>query len=128
MVGQKRIVHMLLNNGADVNAHGDNGTALFAASAKGNEQVVQILFDNGADIHGQGELHSFLHDDVSGNALYAASTIGHPTIVQILLDRERLSMLKLDTMAMFYRLHLSKDTKMWSRYCWKMELLCTLKA
>lgn len=46
---------MLLENGADVNAHRQNhGTALQAASHGGHEKIVQMLIDNGAEVNVRG--------------------------------------------------------------------------
>ncbi|KAH9225077.1 hypothetical protein K456DRAFT_1812498, partial [Colletotrichum gloeosporioides 23] len=47
--GHDNIVQMLLDKGADVNAHGgDYGNALQAASSGGHNNLVQILLDKGA--------------------------------------------------------------------------------
>ncbi|EXJ82734.1 hypothetical protein A1O3_06549 [Capronia epimyces CBS 606.96] len=76
--GHTKIVQILLDNGADVNAQGEDGISLQAASAYGHEEIVQILVDNGADVNAQGGYFK--------NALQAASAEGHERIVQILLD------------------------------------------
>ena len=48
---QDKLVQMLLDNGADVNAQGEEyGNALQAASSEGYDQVVQMLLDKGADV------------------------------------------------------------------------------
>ncbi|KAG9640651.1 hypothetical protein KCU64_g12876, partial [Aureobasidium melanogenum] len=78
--GHDKIVQMLLDSGADVNAQGgEYGNALQAASAGGHEKMVQMLLDRGADANAQGGDY--------GNALQAASGEGHRKIVQMLLDR-----------------------------------------
>ncbi|KAJ5675431.1 hypothetical protein N7462_008328 [Penicillium macrosclerotiorum] len=78
--GHDRIVQILLERGADVNAQGgDYGTALCAASFCGYDQIVQILLEQGADVNAQGGDY--------GTALYAASCRGHDQIVQILLEQ-----------------------------------------
>ncbi|KAH6866064.1 ankyrin repeat-containing domain protein, partial [Thelonectria olida] len=74
-----KIVQILLDKGADINAQGGHyGNALQAASYTGYEEIVQILVDNGADVNAQG--------GQNGNALCAASNRGCEKIVQILLD------------------------------------------
>ncbi len=77
--GHEKIVQMLLEKGADVNAQGGKyGNALQAASAGGHDQVVQMLLDKGADVNAQG--------GICGNALQAASEGGHDQMLQMLLD------------------------------------------
>ena len=78
--GHEKIVTMLLDKGADVNAQGGYyGNALQAASSRGHDQVVQMLLDKGADVNAQGGYY--------GNALQAASSRGHDQVVQMLLDK-----------------------------------------
>ncbi|KAG9990133.1 purine and uridine phosphorylase, partial [Aureobasidium melanogenum] len=75
-----RIVQMLLDRGADVNAQGGTyGNALIAASRDGHDRIVQMLLDRGANVNAQ--------DRVYGNALYVASSNGYEKIVRILLDK-----------------------------------------
>ncbi|USP74081.1 Arp, Ankyrin repeat protein [Curvularia clavata] len=77
--GQRKLVKLLVDNGADVNAQsGPYGNALPAASEGGHEQVVKMLLDAGADVNAQGGFY--------GNALSAASGIGHEQVAKILLD------------------------------------------
>ena len=77
--GHEKIVQILLDKGADVNAQGgEYGNALQAASYEGRNQVVQMLLDKGADVNAQGGEY--------GNALYAASYGGHDQVVQMLLN------------------------------------------
>ncbi|KAK5539671.1 hypothetical protein LTR25_003376 [Vermiconidia calcicola] len=114
--GHEKVVQILLNAGAEVNAQAqgvqdDNSNALSAASSRGNEKIVQILLDRGADINALGDYGTALsavsargnekmiqilvdrgadvnaQGGVDGNALYVASERGHEKIVQILLDR-----------------------------------------
>jgi ankyrin repeat protein len=77
--GHEKVIQMLLNVGAEVNAQGGHfGNALQAASEGGHEKVVQMLLDVGADVNAQGGQY--------GNALQAASGSGHEKVVQMLLD------------------------------------------
>lgn len=76
--GHRRVVQILLQHGADVNAQGGVfNSALEAASIKGHKEVVQILLDHGADVNAQGKFNSY--------ALHAASSEGHDQVVRILL-------------------------------------------
>jgi hypothetical protein len=78
--GHQRMVKLLLDKGADVNAQGgDYGNALQAASKGGREQIVKLLLDKGADVNAQGRRY--------GNALQAASKGGHEQVVKLLLDK-----------------------------------------
>jgi ankyrin repeat protein len=54
-LGYNKVVQVLLDKGADVNAKGGRyGIALEAASAGGHEMVVQILLEKGADVNADG--------------------------------------------------------------------------
>jgi hypothetical protein len=76
--GREKVVQMLLDAGADVNAQGgQDGTALYRASFGGHVKVAQMLLDAGADVNVQGGHF--------GNALQAASQGGHVKVVQMLL-------------------------------------------
>ncbi|KAK8115574.1 hypothetical protein PG984_012076 [Apiospora sp. TS-2023a] len=76
--GLCRSVHMLICDGANLNAQGGYyGNALQAASSRGHEEIVKILLANGAELNTQGGVH--------GNALRAASSKGHRNIVWLLL-------------------------------------------
>jgi ankyrin repeat protein len=78
-LGHEKVVQMLMDAGADVNAQGGKyGNALQAASFEGYEKVVQMLIDEGADIKAQSGSY--------GNALQAASYGGHKKGVQMLID------------------------------------------
>ncbi|KAH0209493.1 purine and uridine phosphorylase, partial [Aureobasidium melanogenum] len=75
-----KMVQMLLDRGADINAQGGRyGNALYGASCGGHNKMVQMLLDRGADVNAQGGQY--------GNALQAASLEGHDEMVQTLLDR-----------------------------------------
>jgi hypothetical protein len=78
--GHERVVQLLLDRGANVNAQGGSyGDALQAASYRAYESIVQLLLDRGANVNAQGGSY--------GNALQAASYGGKESIVQLLLDR-----------------------------------------
>lgn len=78
----KRIVQLLLDNGADVNAEcpGDTSiTALQAASASGRVDIAKLLLDNGAEANIPGGLY--------GNALLTAVAFDHEEVAKLLLER-----------------------------------------
>ncbi|KAJ5865176.1 uncharacterized protein N7529_007092 [Penicillium soppii] len=78
--GHDRIVELLLEQGADVNAQGGHfGTAFQAACYKGHDKIAQMLLERGADVNTQGGEY--------GNALQAACYKGHDKIAQMLLER-----------------------------------------
>lgn len=64
--GNEATDRLLLDRGADINAHGGfYGNALQAAATKsGNEATVRIFLDSGADVNSQGGEY--------GNALQVA--------------------------------------------------------
>ncbi|SMY26862.1 unnamed protein product [Zymoseptoria tritici ST99CH_1A5] len=76
--GHARMVQMLIDSGADVNAMNTDGPALHAASRNGHQTIVQLLLDAGADINAT--------DDRGYTALQDASANGHQGILQLLLD------------------------------------------
>jgi ankyrin repeat protein len=56
MVGHIKIVQLLLEKGADVNAQGkDSDTPLSWACDGSHIEIVQLLLEKGADINAQGE-------------------------------------------------------------------------
>ncbi|KAK1954643.1 ankyrin [Colletotrichum sublineola] len=86
--GDRNIIQMLLDKGADVNAQGGLfGNALQAASFYGYKNIAQILISKegemliskGADVNAQGGKY--------GNALQAASKGGYKRIVEMLLSK-----------------------------------------
>lgn len=111
--GHQKIVRLLLERGADINANsGFHGNALQVASAGGHQDLVYFFLDNGAEVNkmcgysgsalqaashtGYQDLVEFLLDkgaDINaqggryGNALQAASYNGHQNLAEILLDR-----------------------------------------
>ena len=57
--GYAKIVRILLERGADVNAEGGCfGNALQAASLEGHNTMVLILLEQGADVNAQGGEYS----------------------------------------------------------------------
>ncbi|KAF7510973.1 hypothetical protein GJ744_005519 [Endocarpon pusillum] len=84
-LGHEKVVEILLDMGAEVDAQGggeneeDYGNALQAASLEGHQKVVEMLLDKGAEVNAQGGDY--------GNALQAASIGGHQTVVEMLLDK-----------------------------------------
>lgn len=77
--GHSRVIQLLLDDGADVNAESDDhDTALRAASYEGNYEVVQLLLANGADVNAKSDKY--------GTALQTASSEGHDEVVRLLLD------------------------------------------
>jgi ankyrin repeat protein len=102
--GHGRVVRLLLDRGADVDADGVastllqrdsggqvyqvlfdtsdeewGGTALQRASEEGRAQVVQLLLEKGADVNAGGEQ--------SSTALQRASAQGHGRVVRLLLEK-----------------------------------------
>jgi ankyrin repeat protein len=76
--GHKKVVRILLDTGAEVNAQGGKyGNALQAASLYGYKKLVRILLEARVDVNAQGGEY--------GNALQAASWHSHK-VVQMLLD------------------------------------------
>ena len=79
-MGHEKIVEMLIEHGANVNAQvGEYGNALHAASARGHEKIVNMLIDGGADINAWGGRY--------GNAMLAALHRGYEHVVKMLLDQ-----------------------------------------
>ena len=77
--GNEKIMSLLLDRGADINAVGGTyGTALSAAAYRGREMIVSLLLDQGADVHIVGGDY--------GTAL-AAAAYNSTNIVSMLLDR-----------------------------------------
>ncbi|ETS87131.1 hypothetical protein PFICI_00959 [Pestalotiopsis fici W106-1] len=84
LMGLPRCVRMLLEVGADVNAHSgryDNGigNALSAASFGGHETIARLLIDHGADVNARGGRY--------GNSLQAASFGGHEATMKLLVNK-----------------------------------------
>ncbi|OQS04469.1 kinase, partial [Thraustotheca clavata] len=78
--GSKTMVEFLLDNGADIDAPGRDGTTpLCAAALWGNEVMVKFLLSRGARV-------SARNDGTSWTALHAAAFQEHGKVVRILLD------------------------------------------
>ncbi|CAG8103036.1 unnamed protein product [Penicillium salamii] len=78
--GYEKVVQLLLEKGAEVNAKGGHsGNALQAASSEGHDNIVKLLLEKGAEVNAKGGYF--------GNALQAASSEGHDKIVQLLLEK-----------------------------------------
>ena len=74
------IVKLLLDNGADVNVHDENGlTPLHNASLFKTSEIVEFLLDRGADIEAR--------DNFGDTALHWAVSFGAPATEKLLLDR-----------------------------------------
>ncbi|KAJ5297125.1 uncharacterized protein N7443_008018 [Penicillium atrosanguineum] len=78
--GHEKVVQLLLEKGAEVNAQDrEDRNALQAASFEGHDEIVQLLLEKGAEVNAQGRYY--------GNALKTASFKGHDKIVQLLLEK-----------------------------------------
>ncbi|SMR45308.1 unnamed protein product [Zymoseptoria tritici ST99CH_3D1] len=88
--GLEKMVRVLLEGGADVDAcekHGTrpSGTALQAASTHGHESVVKLLLGAGAEVDVREEYPFRVHTVCLGTALDAATCHGQAKVVQMLL-------------------------------------------
>ncbi|EQC41480.1 hypothetical protein SDRG_01447 [Saprolegnia diclina VS20] len=80
--GSKTMVEFLLDNGADIDAPGRDGTTpLCAAALWGNEAMVKFLLSRGARV-------SARNDGTAWTALHAAAFQEHGKVVRILLDAD----------------------------------------
>ena len=112
MEGSEKVVRLLVDHGADIEATSDGGvTALLDAASKGHVLVVGLLLEKGADIKAvDNRIWTALHRAASGDqvpvvrmllekgaeikavdnrrwtALHHAAFYGHSTMVQFLLD------------------------------------------
>jgi hypothetical protein len=98
--GHLRIIELLINKGADVNALGGKYvTALQAASVNGHTDIAELLINKGADVNVWGGQY--------GTALLAASVNGHKGIAELLINKG----CWVDGMALHSRQHWSMATK-----------------
>ena len=105
--GHNKIVELLLNKGADVNAQGGfYSNALYAASLGGHDKIVDLLLNKGADVNAKGGRY--------GSALYFTRA---PTLTR-----------KAETMATHSRRHPSEATIRLSICCSTSALTSTPKA
>jgi ankyrin repeat protein len=74
--GNREMVQLLIDNGADVNMGYWNGTPLLVAAAAGHTDVVKLLIDKGANINAS--------DDRGRTPLSRAQQQGHSKIVELL--------------------------------------------
>ena len=70
---------LLITRGADINASGGQGNALYLASKNGYDSIVELLLDKGADINAKGQGQE--------SALSAASHYLHVEVVKVLLAK-----------------------------------------
>ncbi|KAJ7706659.1 ankyrin repeat-containing domain protein [Mycena rosella] len=76
--GHTELICMLIENGADVNAYADVGTALYWASCNGDLQSARLLIQNSAEINiRSGHYHT---------PLLAAASHGHSQLVRMLVE------------------------------------------
>lgn len=87
--GDKDSVHLLLDNGADLNVAAivkapdsppSSNTALIVAASEGHKDIVRLLLDKGANINATTSTSN-------ATALLVASSKGHKDIVKLLLDK-----------------------------------------
>ena len=79
-IGLNKIVQLLLDKGADMEAKNNNGfSALFLAVINKHEPVVRTLFEKGGNLQAQTETKS--------TPIHGAAERGHEMLVRFLLDR-----------------------------------------
>ena len=78
--GNKDVVSLLLERGADIHARDSNqATPLHFAAGGRNKDVVSLLLERGADIHA--------HNSHQATPLHSAAFSGHEDVVRLLLER-----------------------------------------
>ncbi|KAI9645218.1 hypothetical protein NHQ30_005952 [Ciborinia camelliae] len=76
--GDLRIIHILLDNGANINlGAGKTGGALYEAAERGHLELCRIFLSLGADVHAE--------QTTSGIALHAAARSGNVDVIALLL-------------------------------------------
>ena len=79
--GQEKVVRLLLENGADVEAKTKDGdTVLHLMASQGREAVVQLLLEKGADVEAKDDVYGY-------TALHMATQEGHETVVRLLVEK-----------------------------------------
>ena len=97
------IIHLLLENGADINELERDYTALWVASENGHVDLVRLLLRKGANVNLGGGY---------GSALQIASRNGHAEIVQLLLENGA----NVDAVARFMGSALYAASELWNPY------------
>ena len=77
--GREDVVHVLLENGADVHFRDPGGTALTRAAEGGYAKLVRLLFQKGADVNAT-------YGEVQLSALHVAAMRGHVESVRALIE------------------------------------------
>jgi ankyrin repeat protein len=75
-MGNKDLCELLIANGANLEAEGQNGTALYEAAIGNHKDIVELLITNGANLEAQGPNGTALHEAAIGN---------HKDIVELLI-------------------------------------------
>jgi ankyrin repeat protein len=79
--GKRDMIELLLEYGANPDAHSSSGeTALLASSEAGHEGIVSFLIKRGANL--------FAKDSFGENALYKAAANGHVDVMRLLLNHK----------------------------------------
>lgn len=79
-LGNREIVELLIENGADVNLADESefDTSLMMASRHGHAEIVRLLLKNAVDVNAQ--------DDYDNTSLTRAAEWGHLEVVRLLLE------------------------------------------
>lgn len=79
--GKRDMIELLLEYGADLEAHSSSGqTAFLAGSEAGHEGIVRLLIERGANL--------FAKDSSGQNALHKAAANGHVDVMRLLLNHK----------------------------------------
>jgi ankyrin repeat protein len=99
------IIHLLLENGANINELERDYTALWVASEEGHVDLVRLLLSKGANVNLGGEY---------GSPLQIASRNGHAEIVHLLLENGA----NVDATAKFMGSALYAASEFWNPYAY----------
>lgn len=79
-IGNKEVVELLIENGADVNFADECEfrTSLMLASRHGHTEIVKLLIEHGADVNAG--------DDYDATSLTRAAEAGHIEVVKLLIE------------------------------------------